>query len=107
LSSAKLPNQPAACLTAASWKTAVAQKGVLPGEITGMVLTGGPLDNANSGKNEYTNHQLDVQSGISQVFSHDNLASISPDGKHLITIEKTFGDRWLMADASLWVLTPI
>jgi len=63
---------------------------------------------------------LDLQSGVSQEYSHDNLQSISPDGRYLLTSEKTFGDRWqiyvsemdgsnrwLLNDASLWVLTPI
>ena len=36
-----LPTQPAACLTAASWKTALAQKPALPKDISGRVLTSG------------------------------------------------------------------
>jgi len=71
-------------------------------------------------EDEYTIYQVDVQDGSNQVFSHDNLQSISPDGKHTITAESTFGDRWLtyiseldgsnrwlLADAGLWVMTPI
>ena len=55
-----------------------------------------------------------------RVRSQDNLKSISPDGKYILTSEKTFGDRWLvyiseldgsnrwlLNDSSLWVLTPI
>jgi hypothetical protein len=69
---------------------------------------------------EYTNYALDVQSGASEMFSQDSLQSVSPDGKNILTIERTFGDRWLtyvsdldgsnrwlLADSSLWFITPI
>ena len=71
-------------------------------------------------EDEYTIYQLDVQSGVIEEYSQDNLASISPDGKYILTNEKTFSDRWLvyisdldgsnrwlLNDSSLWVLTPI
>lgn len=71
-------------------------------------------------ENEHTIYQLDLETGASQVFPDDYLQSVSPDGKLMITTEKTFGDRWLtyiseldgsnrwlVADSSLWVLTPI
>jgi len=77
-------------------------------------------------ENEYTIYRIDVHSSgankgfDSQVFSRNNLSSISPDGKYILTSEKTFGDRWLiyvsdldgsnrwlLNDPSLWVLTSV
>lgn len=71
-------------------------------------------------ENEYISYAVDLQSGNTEVVSESNSESISPDGKHTLTSEKTFGDRWLLYvsnldgtnrrplnDSSLWVLTPL
>lgn len=71
-------------------------------------------------ENDYIIYQLDLQSGAVEEFSQNNLQSISPNGRYMLTSEKTFGDRWLvylseldgsnrwlLNDSSLWVLTPI
>jgi hypothetical protein len=70
-------------------------------------------------ENEYTNYQVNVSTGESQIFSNENILSISPDGKYKITEEKVFGDRWILyisdidgsnrwalADSDLWVSSP-
>lgn len=70
-------------------------------------------------ENEYTIYALDIDTGASEVFSNQNIQSISPDGQYMLTIERDFGvrwltyaskldgsNRWLVADSSLWVLTP-
>jgi hypothetical protein len=70
--------------------------------------------------NEYANYQVDVGTGESQLFSNENLESISPDGKYKITSEKVFGDRWglyisdidgsnrwALTDPDIWALVPL
>jgi Tol biopolymer transport system component len=69
---------------------------------------------------EYTVYRLDLQSGESQVFSSENIQSISPDGQYVAIAEMTFGERWQiviseldgdnrrsLVDGSLSVLNPI
>ena len=71
-------------------------------------------------ENEYPSYLLNLQTGESQLFSNENILSISPDGKYMITEEKVFGDRWVLymsdmdgsnrwalADSDLWVSSPI
>jgi Tol biopolymer transport system component len=70
-------------------------------------------------ENEYTLYQVDPRSGESKKYSGDAPEATSPDGQHIVTSESTFGDRWLiyisdldgsnrwlLADAGLWTLTP-
>jgi len=76
-----LPTRPAACLTAASWKTALAQKADLPKEITGRVLTSG-LVNAKTGQWNATLSNLDGSNP--QVFEGAQDGAISPDGAKLV-----------------------
>jgi hypothetical protein len=70
-------------------------------------------------ENENSVVALDVQTGATETFSNENVDSISPDGKWMVTLEKPFGDRWLtsvsaidganrrlLADSSLWMLDP-
>lgn len=71
-------------------------------------------------ENEYTVYKVDVQSGESEMTSSLNTQSLSPDSSHILTSEKTFGDRWLvyisdmdganrwlLNDSNLWVMTPV
>ncbi len=63
--------------------------------------------------------QVDLASGAVQPFPVDNVAAVSPDGRRLLLMERTFGDRWLaslsdldganrkpLAGADLWFLSP-
>ena len=51
--------------------------------------------------NGYIVYRLDIESGESQVFSHESIHSISPDGQSLAVAELTFGDRWILTVTDL------
>lgn len=71
-------------------------------------------------EDEYTIYQVDVQTGERQLFSNEDILSISPDGKHRVTREQVFGgrsmmyisgvdgsNRWLLANSDLWTSAPL
>jgi hypothetical protein len=68
---------------------------------------------------ESITYSLNLQSGASEKYPTDNIQAIAPSSPNVIVIEPTFGDRWLtyvsdpdgsnrwlLAEASLWVLSP-
>ena len=43
---------------------------------------------------EYIVYRLDLASGESQVFSNENIQSLSPDGQYVAIARLAFGERW-------------
>lgn len=85
----------------------------------GWLADGSLLYNVAGRVYETTVYRLDLHSGESQVFSNENISSVSPDGQQLAISELAFGERWqvavsdltganrrALASGSLWVLTP-
>jgi Tol biopolymer transport system component len=71
-------------------------------------------------ENEFTNYAVDIHSGHAEVVTDDNLLSLSPGGKYVLTSEKSLSDRWqvyiselnganrrLLNDSTVWILTSI
>ena len=43
---------------------------------------------------EYIVYRLDLASGESEVFSNENIQSLSPDGQYVAIARLAFGERW-------------
>lgn len=97
-----LPTQSTACLTAASWKTALAQKPALPAGITGKVLTSGLVD-AKTGQWDATIFNLNGSDP--QVFEGAQDGAVSPDGSKLVY--SVFGAGISVADLAAGQTAPV
>lgn len=86
----------------------------------GWLPDGGFLYTVPGREYEYIVYRLDLASGESQVFSNENIQSLSPDGQYVAIANLTFGerwavdisrldgaDRWALANDGLWVLSPL
>ena len=86
----------------------------------GWLPDGGFLYTVPGREYEYIVYRLDLASGESQVFSNENIQSLSPDGQYVAIANLTFGerwavdisrldgaDRWALANDGLWVLNPL
>ena len=92
----QLPTQPAACLTRSAWQAALAQPPALPADLTGRLLTFGPVDKKNfSGAWEFATTALDgsnrrpIPGAENGAFSPDGalLAYSTPaDGIHILDL---------------------
>lgn len=67
----------------------------------GWLADGSLLYGEYEAEDQYTVYRFDLQSGESQVFSHEDIQSISPDGRYLTIGKLTFGERWQITISDL------
>jgi hypothetical protein len=60
----------------------------------GWLADGSLLYGQYEAEDQYTVYRFDLQSGASEEFSHEDIQSISPDGRYLAIGKLTFGERW-------------